>query len=95
MKKRIIGFLVMVMILLSLLVGCGRKGYAYIFNGAGLNSIPGMKYLYWDEDTYVVYRIFSEYSGDQGYGYMSPYYAPNGFPYTYDPSTKELVEIER
>ena len=46
--------------------------------------------LYYDSTTRIVYLKFSK-----GYfGYLSPYYAPNGFPYKYNPETNTFEEIE-
>lgn len=49
-----------------------------------LTKIDGYDYLYYDQDTKVVYMAFRQYYGNQGYGYMSPYIAPNGLPYLWD-----------
>ena len=49
--------------------------------------------LYYDTNTQIVYIIFTNYGGYQGYGFMSPYYAPNGLPYKY--VDNKLVEIEK
>lgn len=38
--------------------------------------------------------MYSEKCGYGGYGYMSPYYAPNGFPYRYDANNQTLIEID-
>ena len=32
-------------------------------------------------------------AGFSGYGYMSPYYAPNGMPYVYNVETNSIEEI--
>ena len=52
------------------------------------------KNLYYDQDTNIVYIIFCEFNGGSGYGYMSPYYAPNGKPYVYDVETESFNEIQ-
>ena len=54
-----------------------------------------MQDLYYDTNTKIVYILFNECTGYSRRGYMSPYYAPNGMPYTYDASTNTLKEIER
>ena len=51
--------------------------------------------LYYDVNTRIVYIIFKQATGNSGYGYMSPYYAPNGFPYIYNVQNNSLEEIER
>ena len=60
----------------------------------GFSAIPGESNLYYDVDTKIVYIIFKERKGYGGYGFMSPYYAPNGFPYQYDANERTLVEID-
>ncbi len=57
--------------------------------------VEGKNNLYYDPDTKVVYYMFNECTGYQGYGYMSPYYAPNGYPYLYDANNRKLVEIDQ
>ena len=47
--------------------------------------------LYYDSTTRIVYLMFYKTGG---YGYMSPYYAPNGLPYKYNPETNTFEEIE-
>lgn len=59
----------------------------------GFSPISDENGLYYCEDTKVVYIIFRVTNGNAGYGYMSPYYAPNGFPYLYDANERTLVEI--
>jgi hypothetical protein len=50
--------------------------------------------LYYDKDTKIVYIIFNERIGYNGFGYMSPYYADNGQVYRYDTVNKELQTIQ-
>ena len=69
----------------------GSKNYE---TTSGLVEITGQKNLYYDSNTKIVYFMFNEYLGNQGYGYMSPYYAPNGFPYRYDANNQTLIEID-
>lgn len=54
-----------------------------------------MQDLYYDTNTKIVYILFNEGAGNAGYGYMSPYYAPNGMPYVYNVQTNSLKEIVR
>ena len=45
--------------------------------------------LYYDSATRIVYiKILTSV------GYMSPYYAPNGLPYRYNPETNTFEEID-
>lgn len=69
----------------------GSKNYE---TTSGLVEITGQKNLYYDSNTKIVYFMFNECLGNQGYGYMSPYYAPNGFPYRYDANNQTLIEID-
>lgn len=34
--------------------------------------------MVYDKDTRIMYYLFSKYGGDQGFGYMSPYYNEHG-----------------
>ena len=47
--------------------------------------------LYYDSATRIVYLKFN--SGSYK-GYLSPYYAPNGLPYKYNPETNTFEEID-
>ena len=58
---------------------------------ANLRSVPGVSCLYYDEKTLIVYYVRERRDDYKGYGFMSPYYAPNGLPYIYDDG--ELREI--
>lgn len=81
--------------LMFCLVGCtveGSKNYADRTNGR-LIPVPTHQDLYYDTNTNIVYIVFNEYSGNCGYGYMSPYYADNGMPYIYNKTTQTLEEI--
>lgn len=92
--KKSITFMV-ALALCSSLCACapdaGSKNYE---RTSGLVAITGQINLYYDSNTKIVYFIFNEYSGYKGYGYMSPYYAPNGFPYRYDANNQTLIEID-
>lgn len=93
--KTVICFVALTISLLCL-AGCVSTGSKdYIKNTNGRLRSTDMQDLYYDTNTKIVYILFNEYAGHSGYGYMSPYYAPNGMPYTYDASTNTLKEIER
>ena len=75
------------------LSGCAMRGRNnYESNTERLASVPGEQCLYYDTKTGIVYFVFNEFTGNQGYGYMSAYYAPNGLPYLYKDG--KLVEVE-
>ena len=93
MKKKLF-IMVILVVMLNRLAACASKGTKGYESNTGLVAIPGINDLYYDSQTKVVYFVFNECSGYQGYGYMSAYYAPNGLPYLYDPFKQELVEIK-
>lgn len=90
MKKFFI-FLIAVVLCISL-SSCMKKE-VYCDAQVGLVSIPGSDILYYDNNTKIVYIIFEQGSGYDRYGYMSAYYASNGFPYHYDANRQELIEV--
>ena len=58
-----------------------------------INLVPLSDCVYYDQSTLIVYF----WNGDIAYKYAtipSPYYAPNGFPYKYNPETNSLEEID-
>lgn len=92
--KKFISILMTVCLVLCL-CGCtyeGSKGYNKTTTGR-LVSVTGQSDLYYDANTKVVYILFNECAGYSGYGYMSPYYADNGFPYSYNVETNKLEKI--
>lgn len=60
----------------------GRDNLIYIGNG-----------LYYDSATRIVY-LWNGNSGSDWATTPSPYYAPNGFPYRYNPETYTFEEIK-
>ena len=98
MKKQFKTVICLVALTISLLclAGCASTGSKdYIKNTNGRLSQTAMQDLYYDTNTKIVYILFNECTGYSRRGYMSPYYAPNGMPYTYNVSTNTLKEIER
>lgn len=93
MRNKIIA-LILTMFLVFCLVGCSNPGFKnYTENTGGILQPTMMKNLYYDSTTKIVYILFNECEGYSGYGYMSPYYAPNGMPYIYNVQTNSLEEI--
>lgn len=102
MRNKIIA-LILTVVLVLCLSGCsgtfeecsgtfeGSKDYTKRTGGRLEPTM--MQDLYYDTNTKIVYILFNEYSGYSGYGYMSPYYAPNGMPYVYNVQTNSLEEI--
>lgn len=98
MKKQFKTVICLVALTLSLLclAGCASTGSKdYIKDTNGRLRQTAMQDLYYDTNTKIVYILFNECTGYSRRGYMSPYYAPNGMPYTYYASTNTLKEIER
>ena len=96
MKKQFKTVMCLVALTISLLclAGCVSTGSKdYIKNTNGRLRPTAMQDLYYDTNTKIVYILFNEYAGHSGYGYMSPYYAPNGMPYVYNVQTNSLEEI--
>ena len=98
MRNKIIA-LILTVVLVLCLSGCcsgtfeGSKDYT---KRTGCKLQPTMMQdLYYDTTTKIVYILFNEGAGNSGYGYMSPYYAPNGMPYVYIVHTNILEEIVR
>lgn len=93
MRNKIIA-LILTVFLIFCTVGCaytGSKGYTE--NTGGRLQSTMMQDLYYDTNTKIVYILFNECAGHSGYGYTSPYYAPNGMPYVYNVQTNSLEEI--
>lgn len=93
MRNKIIT-LILTVFLIFWTVGCtftGSKDYTERTNGRLQPTM--MQDLYYDTNTKIVYILFNECAGYSGYGYMSPYYAPNGMPYVYNVQTNSLEEI--
>ena len=88
--------LILTVFLVFCLAGCsgtdsGSKDYTKRTGGRLQPTM--MQDLYYDTNTKIVYILFNECAGYSGYGYMSPYYAPNGMPYVYNVQTNSLEEI--
>ena len=93
MRNKIIT-LILTVFLIFCTVGCtytGSKDYTKRTGGRLQHTM--MQDLYYDTNTKIVYILFNECAGNSGYGYMSPYYAPNGMPYVYNVETNSIEEI--
>ena len=91
MKKFLM--LIAVFILCISLCSCTQEEINFKTN-AGFIAITGEDNLFYDGDTKIVYIVYRERAGNGGYGFMSPYYAPNGLPYRYDANNQTLIEID-
>ena len=95
MRNKII-VLILTVVLVFCLAGCSRTGAGskdYTKRTGGRLQPTMMQDLYYDTNTKIVYILFNECAGYSGYGYMSPYYAPNGLPYVYNIQNNSLEEI--
>ena len=98
MRNKIIALILTVVLVLCLFGCCsgtfeGSKDYTKRTGGKLQPTM--MQDLYYDTNTKIVYILFNECAGYSGYGYMSPYYAPNGLPYVYNIQNNSLEEIVR
>lgn len=90
MRKRL---LLTLLIPILLFTGCNNKPDYKKYSDNILCEINDKECLYYDCETRIVYLIIQRAKGRQGFGYMSPYYAPNGKPYRYiDGELKEIEE---
>lgn len=93
--KKIITIFVAIFLCVSIVACAPSEGPKNYSEHTGMVNVVGRKSLYYDPDTKIVYIIFNEATNTyQGYGYMSPYYAPNGLPYLYDSNSQTLYEID-
>ena len=89
--KRFIAFCLALLIVCTL-VGCSNPANDNMDNSENSSSNELAQFtridaiLYYDNATRIVY-MFTLYNG-------TPYYAPNGLPYRYNPETNTLEQIE-
>lgn len=94
---------ILTMALLLSFTGCGAEETVKInvekeenihSETLGVDSLVKIGHqLYYDSATRIVYLWNGYYSGN-GATTPSPYYAPNGLPYRYNPETNTFEEIE-
>lgn len=102
--KKLLSIILCLVIVFSL-IGCGAERPVVAVNVENDSSLSGKvfgkdamieigNYLYYDSTTRIVYwwngAIHNNYAITP-----SPYYAPNGLPYLYNPETNTFEEIER
>lgn len=90
--KKIIALMIGLVLCVSL-CACTQEEINYGTN-AGFVAITSEDHLFYDNDTKIVYILYRKRAGNGGYGFMSPYYAPNGLPYRYDANNQTLIEID-
>ncbi|MBR6965091.1 hypothetical protein IKH83_02135 [Candidatus Saccharibacteria bacterium] len=102
------GFVILLLVLLVCCHSC--SGFDASWNGSDtaesnekiqtdFEKIDGYENLYYAKQTKIVYWVGGSYTvniigDDYTTSYMTPWYAPNGKPYLYDTTKKELVLIE-
>ncbi len=97
MKKRTIALLMMVVLMLTLLAGCGPttklEENEALSNSTHFRQIEERDDLWYDRDTKIIFYIITTERMDvcQGYGYMAPYISENGKYCKY--INDEIVEI--
>lgn len=97
MKKRLLVGLIGCVLVFSL-VGCGEETTVQVnvSNNDNISSnefgnfIKIGNHLVYDEATRIVY-LLNDYAYEWSY---TPYYAPNGLPYRYNPETNTFEEIK-
>lgn len=96
---------VLVCIIVFSLIGCGAKSTVVAVHVDDKDNLTGAVFgkdalieigsgLWYDSTTRIVYwwnGCMTAYTADTT---PSPYYAPNGFPYLYNPQTNTFEEIE-
>ena len=96
-------FIITTISLLFSLTGCGESNVnVNVENKEELNNIVLGKdvlieignYLYYDSSTRIVYWWNGKLNRLRDDTTPSPYYAPNGLPYRYNPETNTFEEIE-
>lgn len=96
MNKKLFSIMLICTILLSL-VGCAEPIQVNVSNSEGLHSNQFGEFikinndLRYDSATRIVYI----YNGNTYGSSYTPYYAPNGFPYRYNPKTNTFEEINK
>ncbi len=89
MKKIKKTLAILILIITFVCTGCAMEGSESYERHTNLKE-TGIENLYYDLNTKIVYMLFNEYTGNAGYGYMSPYYAENGKPYIWENGLKEI-----
>lgn len=104
MKKLL--YIIICCVIVFSLVGCGAERPVVVVNVENDSSLSGKvfgkdalieigNYLYYDSTTRIVYWWNNQIGleGDSSIS-PSPYFAPNGLPYLYNPETNTFEEIE-
>lgn len=98
--------IILCLVIICSLVGCGAERPVVAVNVENDSSLSGKvfgvdalveigNYLYYDSTTRIVYWWNGRLGAYNHAATPSPYYAPNGLPYLYNPETNTFEEIER
>lgn len=101
MKRKLLILLAATLLLFSL-IGCASSEEPVVVNFENKEDLHNTTFgadalvyigngLYYDSATRIVYLHNSTYNA---YSVITPYYAPNGLPYKYNPVTNTFEEIE-
>ena len=96
-NKVVIIFMVLFLFFIVLLIGCAEtttlnvEGKGIVQSPEFINICDGNVLLNYDTSTGIVYIKNYTHAGNCVY---TPYYAPNGLPYRYNPKTNMFEEIE-
>ena len=103
--KKLLSIILCCLIVFSM-VGCGAVEPAVVVNVENQSNLSGQVLgvdalieigngLYYDSTTRIVYWWNGTLISADWSVAPSPYYAPNGLPYLYNPQTNTFEEIER
>ena len=98
MEKRLLMYLLCLMIVCFGISGCSPRTETFSVEketavSFTINLVPLSNFLYYDRSTLIVY-FWNGYTSVDASTTPSPYYAPNGFPYKYNPKTTKLEQID-
>ena len=100
--KKICNISLILICIILILTGCGNKSVEVNVAGSENNKITlssnnlvsiVSRKLYCDTKTNIVYWWNGVLTNTDASTTPTPYYAPNGLPYKYNPNTNTLVEI--
>ena len=101
MKKIVMLIVCVFMICCLTVIGCGDTDASYhetlnvsLSNNQNICLHRIKDTIYYDTRTGIVY-FWNGYNYYNAASMPSPYYAPNGLPYKWDPITEKLEEIDR
>lgn len=100
MKKIVMLIVCVFMICCLTVIGCDTDSFYHETLNVSLSNNQNIclqrikDTIYYDTRTSIVY-FWNGYNYSNAASMPSPYYAPNGLPYKWDPITEKLEEIDR